>query len=140
MNTKKILFAALISIATIGSVLAQNTPPLHKNVETFLNTHFQNIDMVGLEVDANDRDMYELDLADGTELEFDRNGELLKMENDAGLPLTALPHGIGAYINATFPNQMVESIEKERNGYEVELTNDLELKFNKEGAFVREDK
>jgi hypothetical protein len=34
---------------------------------------------------------------------------------------------------------MITKIDKERNGYEVDLANGLELKFNNQGAIVEMD-
>ena len=38
-----------------------------------------------------------------------------------------------------FPNAEIVKIDKERHGYDIELSNDIELKFNKKGAFMGMD-
>lgn len=139
-RTTKFLLTACILAGGITTAAAQEVTTLHESADAFLKTHFQSQAIHELDIDPNDRDMYDVELADGTELEFDRNGELLKMESDSGLPLTALPLGMGAYINANYPDVNAVEFEKERNGFEIELSNGSELKFDTQGKFLRIDR
>jgi hypothetical protein len=42
-------------------------------------------------------------------------------------------------VNATFAGASVVKIDKERYGYDVELSNGAEMKFNKQGACIGYD-
>lgn len=134
------LLAALVTLGSFVSGTAQEITSLHEDADVFIKTHFQGQAVTEMDIDANDHDMYDVKLADGTELEFDRNGEILKMENHNGLPLTALPKGMGAYINASYTGEKAVEFEKETNGYEIELANNTELEFDTNGKFLKIDK
>ena len=55
------------------------------------------------------------------------------------LPAAIVPAAIAAYVKATFPNTVITKIDKERYGYEIELSNDIELKFNHAGVMMAID-
>ena len=42
-----------------------------------------------------------------------------------------IPAAIQAYVNKNYPNAKVKQIEKDRKGYEVELTNGWDITFDK---------
>ena len=52
------------------------------------------------------------------------------------VPQVLVPEAIAAYVQATFPNNVITKIDKERYGYEIELSNDMDLKFNKKGNLI----
>ena len=56
------------------------------------------------------------------------------------VPAAIIPTAIQQYVTATFPGQIITKIDKERRyGYEIELSNDIELKFNKNGMIIGMD-
>ena len=55
------------------------------------------------------------------------------------VPTALIPQPIVAHIQANFPDAMIVKIDKERYGYEVELANGLEMKFNKQGVLTEMD-
>ncbi len=57
----------------------------------------------------------------------------------SAVPAAIVPAAIKQYVNATFPGMVITKIEKERYGYDIELSNDLELKFNHQGALLSMD-
>jgi hypothetical protein len=42
-------------------------------------------------------------------------------------------------VKTNFPGTVIVKIDKERHGYDIELSNDIELKFNKSGALIGMD-
>ncbi|MBQ7750619.1 MAG: PepSY-like domain-containing protein [Bacteroidales bacterium] len=50
-----------------------------------------------------------------------------------------VPAAIAEYVRTNFPGQVIVMIDKEPYGFEVELLNGLELKFNKDGNLIRVD-
>ncbi len=83
---------------------------------------------------------YEVTLADGTHLEFNRNNEWSKVESPvSGVPASILPAPIAAYLNTNNPGVAVKKIGKDNGDIEVELINELELKFNEQGALMEMD-
>ena len=57
----------------------------------------------------------------------------------AAIPGALVPAVIAEYVQTRFPGQIIVKIDKERYGYEIELGNDLELKFDKSGRLVSVD-
>ena len=84
---------------------------------------------------------YEVFMADGTHIEFDTDDTWDKIESPMTRPVpTALiPAPIVTHLQANFPDARILKIDKERNGYEIELANGMELKYNKQGALMEMD-
>ena len=55
------------------------------------------------------------------------------------VPASLVPAAIANYVKGNFPGTFIEKIDKERYGYEIELSNDLDLKFDKKGNLKRID-
>ena len=84
---------------------------------------------------------YEVFMADGTHIEFDTDDAWDKIESPMAkpIPTQVIPAPIATHLQANFPSAFVTKIEKERNGYEVELSNGIDLKYNKQGALIEMD-
>ncbi len=83
---------------------------------------------------------YDVMLTGGTEIEFDGKGNWKEIDgNKSAIPNTVLPVGIASYIDANYKGQGVEKIDREYNGYNVELLNNMELEFDSNGKFLRID-
>ena len=82
----------------------------------------------------NGRRQYEVHLNNGVELDFDKKGNWDKVDCQYNpVPANIVPANIANYVQASYPNTTIVKIDKERYGYKIELSNDLELKFNKKG-------
>ena len=77
---------------------------------------------------------YEIFLADGTHIDFDTDDMWDKIECPLTnpVPTALIPPPVATTIQANYPDAMITKIDKERNGFEVDLANGLELKFNKQ--------
>ena len=76
-------------------------------------------------------------LTNGFDLDFDKNGEWKEIDGHRNaLPVTVIPEKMAVYLNKNFPGFSVISIEKDREGYEVKLSDGRELKFNREQLFI----
>ena len=84
---------------------------------------------------------YEVFLGDGTHIEFDTDDMWDKIESHAGrpVPVQLIPAPIATHLQANFPGVFVTKIDKDRNGYEIELVNGMELKYNKQGVLREMD-
>ena len=83
---------------------------------------------------------YDVVLADGTQIEFDSDNLWDKVESRINpVPTTMIPPPVMTYVQTNFPAVAIVKIDKERYGYDVELANDLELKFNHQGALMEMD-
>lgn len=82
-----------------------------------------------------------LRLADGTQVKFRKDSSWKKIDchRMKAVPAATVPAAIKSYVQAHFPGCVVSKIDKERYGYDIELSNDLELKFNHQGAIIGYD-
>ena len=84
---------------------------------------------------------YEVFLADGTHIEFDTDDMWDKIESPVARPVPQqlIPAPIASHLQANFPGAFVTKIDKERNGYDIDLATGIELKYNKQGALMEMD-
>ncbi len=83
---------------------------------------------------------YEITLTDGTQVSFDSDDVWDKIESPMqGVPASVVPAPVATYVNTSFPGIGIKKIDKERNGYEVELLNGIEVKLNQQGALMEMD-
>lgn len=84
---------------------------------------------------------YDVVLTDGTEITFDRNGNWkdIEMRRDRSVPAAFVPAAIATYIRQNQKNATITGIEKKKSGYEVELSNGIDMKFDSAGKFLRYD-
>ena len=83
---------------------------------------------------------YEVKLNNGAEIDFDKNGNWEEISDKQGVPSALIPATIKAYIAKNYKSIKVESIDKESNKIKVDLMNDIDLEFDKNGKFLRIDK
>ena len=137
---KKILLT-LVAIFSVGifSATADNDRVINKSqlpapAQQFLNEHFAGVDLTYAK---EERDIFkhsfEVRLTDGTKIEFTSKGEWDEVECRFGeVPAAIVPQAIKEYIDKNYAGAKVLYIEKDRNDYEVKLSNRLELKFDKD--------
>lgn len=108
---------------------------------TFVEQFFPGIEVVYAEKDEDDGIItYELTLADGTEIEVDANGNWIEIECfRRALPDGIVPQSIIDYVAQNYPNGVIVTIERDDNGYEIELRDGTELKFDNDLNFVGGD-
>ena len=104
----------------------------YAEINTFVNTYFPQTEI--LRVKAED-DEYEVELADGTEISFNLSFEWTHIDCDESnvygvVPAELVPEQIAAYVTTNYPNQHIDKIEKRANGWEIELSNGVEIEFD----------
>ena len=117
---------------------AGNDKPISVNAlpakaQTLLNNHFnsQKVMLATIESGVVSRS-YDVVLQNGTKLEFDKKGNLTEINCKQGIvPALLIPQAIKNYLKDNYAGQSVKKIEINKNEYEVELTNGLDLTFNK---------
>lgn len=144
MKKMMFLMLAVASFAILPACADNFEIPTHKlptAAQEFLNTHFAGSSVVKAVHDReiNDND-YTVLLSDGSKVEFDSKGKWESVENKkSGVPASVIPAKIKEYVAANYPSLLIVKIEKSMYGYEVELSNDLDLKFDANGNFQRVD-
>lgn len=142
-RTTILLTLLLLASATLLAGERQVTfEQLPQRAQQFIKTHFQELKLsyAKYDNDITDRD-YEVHFTDGTQIEFERDGTWSKIESGhtLSLPRELLPENILNYINANFPERAIVQIERDRRHWEVELSGDVELMFDRHSRLVDVD-
>lgn len=145
MKKVKFLFVALVCLLLSAPVMADDMPipaeQLPAAAKAFVKKHFAGKKIVYAEKDTEFFGAtYEARLSDGSKVEFDKKGNWDKVEcKGSAVPAALVPAAIAQYVKQNFDGIAIVKIDKERYGYEIELANDVELKFNKKGALIGMD-
>lgn len=129
---KRSIFA-FVAIVCFGlsTAMAQNTNA-NPAITQFVTQYFPEATIQMVMPDEDDIDVV---LNDYTKIEFKLNNEWKKVDCEhatkfISVPATLVPEQITAYVNANFPNTIIKKLEKKFFGWEIELSNGLEVKFN----------
>ena len=132
-------FVLLMTACSDRPVTADQVP---EPIKAFIEQNFP-----GQPITYAEKDMeltgskYGVVLVDGTRVDFDTDNVWDKIEGTMTnpVPTALIPAPIASHIQANFPDAMILKIDKEHYGYEVELANGLELKFNNQGQLMEVD-
>ncbi len=144
---KKMFLSLLVMMLAVVPMMADNDKiitreELPEQAQMFLTKHFENADVLYAKAE---RDMgvvtsYDVVLEGNVKVEFNRSGEWTSVDCERGqVPDSLLPQGVLDYVTKKFAKAYVVEIERDRMGYEVKLSNDLDLDFDKNGKFLRVD-
>lgn len=75
---------------------------------------------------------YDIIFTNGDKVEFDRNGNWTELKcKYSQVPVRLIPAAINSYVKKNYPSTKVLEIERDRNEYDVKLSNGIEITFNK---------
>lgn len=138
---KKMLFTvAALLVAGISTAFADGherpitLDKLPVAAQTFLKTHFSDLTLAYAVEDPKFIGAeYEVTYTDRTEVDFGTDGEWSSVERRyEAVPASIVPTQIAEYIAATFPGQFVKKLERDKYTWEAELSNGLEIKFDRQ--------
>ena len=137
---KKIMLTAALLFAGITASLADNDRPIALDklpaaAQTFLKTHFADLTLAyAVEDPKFVGSEYEVTYTDRTEVDFRSNGDWSSVERRyAAVPASVVPTQISDYVaKSSFPNQYIKKIERDAYTWEIELSNGIEIKFDRE--------
>ena len=141
---KKIKFFLMAMICLVVSNVAKaddrpiSVEQLPEAAKSFIQTNFEGLKIVYAEKDWN---TYECMLENGTKVEFDIKGVWKKVDCEGmnTVPVALVPAPIQQYVNGSFAGCSVIKIDKEYYGYDVELSNEIDLKFSHQGELMGMD-
>ena len=143
MNKNKFFWVALLcmllqSVTCLADDKIIPVEQLPAPAKTFVKKYFP---QATIEYATKDTEFmgttYEVRLSDGTEVDFDKKGNWDNVDcKTKAVPASLVPAAIAQYVKAHYPNTVIVKIDKERGGYEIELSNDLDLKFNSKGKLI----
>ena len=127
------IIMAFVAILCFGmtTAMAQNTNA-NPAITQFVAQYFPQATVQMVMPDDDDIDVV---LSDYTKIEFKLNNEWKKVDcahstTYTSVPAELVPEQITAYVTGNFPGAIIKKLEKIFRGWEIELNNQLELKFN----------
>ena len=141
---KKIFALLAVAIAAVFTAKADDKPVdynrLPAAVHAFVSSYYPDVQVT---LSTKDDDLlwpdYTVLLVNGVKLSFDNSGKFEKIYSADGVPSGLVPVQICDYVKARYPEASVVEYEVGRHGYEVKLSNRMELKFNKNWVLVEID-
>ena len=99
--------------------------------QQFLKEYFPSADIASVREESSfPRRELDVFFHDGTHIEFSAEGQWQELSSREALPQGIVPRSIASYVSEHYPMQPVVHIERRGKGWEVELTNGMELKFD----------
>lgn len=153
ITTKLMLAALLVAVPTMAwscsdddddnrkeSITVEQLPQASR---TFIADYYPGVSVLRVtkETDHSGSE-YDVNLANGHEIEFNAAGEWTDVDAPTGqtVPAGIAPKAIVEYVTANYPDQGINEISRDRKGYEVDLTSGLDLEFDTNGNFIRIDR
>ncbi|MFI3266057.1 MAG: PepSY-like domain-containing protein [Rikenellaceae bacterium] len=142
---KKLLFVATLLLGTLTLSAKDKVielSELPKSAQSFLSTNYSKdkVSTVTMEQEVFSKE-YKVVLASGIKVKFDKNGDWTQVEckRNGQVPASIVPAYVANYVKSKFPSSSITKIEQENKSVEVELDNNVELKFNSKGELVKID-
>lgn len=142
---KKIIIIAVLMLGFALSANAQKKieiTELPKPAQEFLKKYFSNsaIDVVKKDAEHGEKG-YEVKLKDGTEIEFWKDGSYREVDGGKSpIPTGFIPVSVKDYVAKNHPNEKITHIDYGHKDLDVDLTNNIDLEFTKEGKILKDKK
>lgn len=141
---KKIITIALLifSLALLTGcdkevIITENNIP--SEIKTYVAEHFPATSILRAVKDKDGTELYEITLANGVNLEFNKQNEIIDIDGNSKLPDSVIPSALLTYINTNYPSSFIIGWEIRGNNQEIELNSSIELVFTMAGEFLRID-
>lgn len=115
---------------------------LPSEARSFIENYFPGADILSIVQEKEDgRKEYQVKLSNGTDMEFDEDGEWTNIEcYFSPLPTGILPANVITKVEELHPEAYINGVEKELGGYVVEVTDadgiDWDMRFNAQFEYV----
>lgn len=134
---KKIILFVVCVFAMSTVTMADNDKPIQVNqlpakAQTFINTYFKGskVALAKQETELFSKS-YDVVFVNGEKLEFDKAGEWTEVQcRMSEVPAAIVPEAIRNYVKTNYPDSKILQIERDRNEYEVKLSNRWEITFD----------
>ena len=115
---------------------------LPAKARSFIDNYFHGTDIRSIvQEKENGHKEYQVELSDGTDLEFDEDGEWTNIECHFNpIPTGILPDEVKNKVEELHPKAFIYGVEKEPGGYVVEVTAadgiDWDMRFNTQFEYI----
>ena len=141
---RKIIGIAIVLIANFAFAQEVIIPfnQLPAKAKTFTHQYFKDVKVMNV---IQDKDVFSKDFdvnfENGTKIEFDRTGNWKEIKTLSGsVPSSLVPAKIKQYISNNYKGASIVEIDKDAYKIDVELSNGVDLDFDKNGNFLRIDR
>lgn len=142
---KKFLFLTamvigIVQFAMAADVVTTDVNKLPAAAREMLNRHFPDLRVTSIKIDKDlfEAANYEVKLENGTEVEFNADGEWTEIDcKNNPVPPFFVPQAISRYMNDNYNGHKIVKIERDRKGYELTLENGWEVEFDRLEKFVK---
>lgn len=125
------------NVAAAQQPAANATQALPEAINTFVKQTFPGATITYTETDQEHGGIeYDVTLDNGTKIDFDVNNQWKKVECYKGVPAALVPQAIATYVKSNYQSLPIIQIDKNGIGYDIELANDMELRFDQSGNFM----
>lgn len=145
MKKLMIALAVIFGISLCASAkdnYAHDASVLPKAAQTTIANNFKaKVSLVKIDKDWGRVSEYEVILTDGSEISFDKDGnwENVEVNNSRSVPSAFVPAQVRKVVAGQQPGQRIVGVDRDRRGYDIELSNGIEMKFDKAGKFLGYD-
>ena len=147
MNVRKLLafFPILLGVWMLSSCDDEKKidfGDLPSEARSFIENYFPSADILSIVQEKEDgRKEYQVKLSNGTDMEFDEDGEWTNIEcYFSPLPTGILPANVITKVEELHPEAYINGVEKELGGYVVEVTDaggiDWDMRSNAQFEYV----
>ncbi len=145
MKNQFVLLSLFVSLFVFSSCEDDKVVPetnLPAAATEFISTYYGNQQIIQTVQDFDDlllSSTYQVTLSNLTRLEFTKKGEIIEIEGNTTIPTGAIPASIVDKAQELFPTASVIGWELEDRKQEAYLSNQVSLKFDRNGVFLRID-
>ena len=135
------LICAAGAMCAFADEIVQDAKVLPEPARAYIAANFPKAQISFVKIDRKGTfiEDYTAILADGANIEFTPAGEMKEVKNFAGVPASVVPAKISEYVAKTYAGAKIIKLKKKVGGFEVKLTNSLELIFSPNGDFLGVD-
>ena len=141
---KKVILAIIMAMTMALGAYADkytiNRDALPQPAQEMLNEYFPKAKVGMIKVDRHllKKTDYDVKLVNGTKIEFNNSGKWTSVDcKTRAVPEGLIMKPIRNYVSKNFPDVKIVKIEKKSSGYEIKLSDDVELKFTLLGTFSK---
>ena len=143
---KKIILTLLLIVAGFGAANADkytiDRSQLPESAQEFLTKYFPKSKVGMIKVDRHllKKTDYDVKLVNGTKIEFNNAGKWTSVDcKTREVPQELILKPIRNYVAKNFPDVKIVKIEKDFVGFDIELSDGVEVKFDRLGNFKSVD-
>lgn len=142
MNRKKLALALTLLVAGASAAHADkytiDRSQLPETAQQMLTEYFPKAKVGMIKVDRHllKKTDYDVKLTNGTKIEFNNAGKWTSVDcKDKEVPSGLIPAAIRRHVKKNYADVKIVGIEKKTLGYEIELSDGVELKYDLLGTF-----